>query len=70
MTIDGKKVVSVSYTLYTPSKITGEDTLVEKTEAESPLFDEDLSPRARLKGTDVISSRDTVFVDRIGWHWI
>ncbi len=37
MTIEGKKVVSVSYTLYTPSKITGEDTLVEKTEAESPL---------------------------------
>jgi FKBP-type peptidyl-prolyl cis-trans isomerase SlyD len=37
MVVDGKKVVSVSYTLSTPGKTAGQETVVEKTEPNIPL---------------------------------
>ena len=37
MTIENKKVVSVTYTLFSPSKITGEETQVEKADKSHPL---------------------------------
>ncbi len=37
MVIDGKKVVSVSYTLSTPGKLTDAETVVEKTDPGVPL---------------------------------
>jgi|ERR1051326_477698 FKBP-type peptidyl-prolyl cis-trans isomerase SlyD len=37
MNVDNNKVVSVKYTLFTPNKITDEETVVEKAEATDPL---------------------------------
>ena len=37
MKIENNKVVSVTYTLFSPSKITGEETLVEKADKTRPL---------------------------------
>ena len=37
MNIDNKKVVSVTYTLFTPHKITDEETMVEKADKDNPL---------------------------------
>ena len=37
MVIEDKKVVSVKYTLFTPHKITNEETMVEKADEKEPL---------------------------------